>query len=193
MRQLLSPSHGVAASRSPSQLGVRLSHTNLVAETIITLEPLKAHMRAHNPSFEYRTLAHLPTAHIAGIQGYLVNPFYMGGPAYWMPRFDFVQFLEYNKRYRITFFFTVPPIYLLIAKSPFVTDQFDTCELAVSGAAPLGKELQHAASAKLGKGKMMISQTWGLSETTGSITLLPHGRQDDTGSVSCLVPNAIAR
>ncbi|KAJ9649292.1 hypothetical protein H2199_000067 [Coniosporium tulheliwenetii] len=173
--------------------GVRLSHTNLVAETIITLEPLKAYMRAHNPSFEYRTLAHLPTAHIAGIQGYLINPFYMGGPAYWMPRFDFVQFLEYNKKYRVTFFFTVPPIYLLIAKSPLVTDQFDTCEFAVSGAAPLGKELQHAASAKLGKGKIMISQTWGLSETTGSITLLPHGRQDDTGSVSCLVPNAIAR
>ena len=24
--------------------------------------------------FEYRTLAHLPAAHIAGVQGYFVNP-----------------------------------------------------------------------------------------------------------------------
>jgi len=56
---------------------------------------------------------------------------------------------------------------------PTVTDQFDTLEIAISGAAPLGKELQHAASAKLGKGDTFISQTWGLSETTGSVTVMP--------------------
>ena len=48
-----------------------------------------------------------------------------------MPKFDFVKFLEYNKKFRITFFFTVPPIYLLIAKMPNVTDQFDSLEVAV--------------------------------------------------------------
>lgn len=145
------------------------------------------------PDFVYRTIAHLPTAHIAGIQGYLINPFYMGGPAYWMPRFDFAQFLEYNRKYKITFFFTVPPIYLLIAKSPDVTDHFDNLEVAISGAAPLGKDLQHAASAKLGKGKTFISQTWGLSESTGSATIMPFGQDDDTGSVSALIPNMTAR
>jgi 4-coumarate--CoA ligase len=144
-------------------------------------------------NFEYRTLAHLPTAHIAGIQGYLINPFYMGGPVYWMPKFDFNKFLEYNKKYRITFFFTVPPIYLLIAKSPAVTDQFATLEVAISGAAPLGKELQHAASAKLGGPGCFISQTWGLSETTGSATIMPFNMTDDTGSVSPLIPNMLAR
>lgn len=56
---------------------------------------------------------------------------------------------------------------------PIVTDHFDSLEIAISGAAPLGKELQHAASAKLGKGKTFISQTWGLSETTGSVTGMP--------------------
>jgi acyl-CoA synthetase (AMP-forming)/AMP-acid ligase II len=97
----------------------------------------------------------------------------MGGTVHWMPRFDFLQFLEYNKRFRITFMFTVPPIYLLIMKSPNVTDQFDTLEVAISGAAPLGKELQFAASAKLGKGKIFISQTWGMSETTAGVTIMP--------------------
>jgi acyl-CoA synthetase (AMP-forming)/AMP-acid ligase II len=87
------------------------------------------------------------------------------------PHANFKQ--EYNKKFRITFFFTVPPIYLLIAKMPIVTDHFDSLEIAISGAAPLGKELQHAASAKLGKGKTFISQTWGLSETTGSVTGMP--------------------
>ncbi|KAH7055966.1 4-coumarate-CoA ligase-like protein [Macrophomina phaseolina] len=173
--------------------GVRLSHANVVAECVTALDPWKAWNATHNPSFAYRTLAHLPTAHIAGIQGYLINPFYMGGVVYWMPKFDFALFLEYNKRYRISAFFTVPPIYLAIAKHPAVTDQFDTLEHAVSGAAPLGKELQLAASRKLGGGRTMIQQTWGLSETTGSITLLPNGEQDTSGSVACLIANHTAR
>lgn len=173
--------------------GVCLSHRNMVAEAVIPLEMFKEEMKTINPNFEYRTIGHLPIAHIAGIQGYLVNPFYQGGPVYWMPKFDFLKFLEYNKKYKVTSFFTVPPIYLLIAKSPLVTDQFDTLEAAVSGAAPLGKELQIAASSKLGKGKIFIQQTWGLSETTGSITLLPPGTRDDTGSVSSLLANHEAR
>jgi len=156
-------------------------------------EYIAERQKCGEPPFEYRTLAHLPAAHIAGVQGYFINPFYMGGPVYWMPKFDFPKFLEYNKKHRITFFFTVPPIYLLIAKMPIVTDQFDSLEIAISGAAPLGKELQYAASAKLGKGKAFISQTWGLSETTGSVTAMPWGEKDDTGSVSKLLPNMSCR
>ncbi|KAF2829715.1 4-coumarate-CoA ligase-like protein [Ophiobolus disseminans] len=173
--------------------GVKLSHRNLVSEAVIPGDMFKSWIQSTRPDFEYRTIAHLPTAHIAGIQGYLINPFYMGGPVYWMPRFDFAQFLAYNAKYKITFFFTVPPIYLLIAKSPAVTDQFKTLEIAISGAAPLGKELQYAASQKLGGEECFISQTWGLSETTGSATIMPMGMSDDTGSVSPLIPNMLAR
>ena len=110
-----------------------------------------------------------------------------------MRRFDFAKFLEYNKKYRITSLFSVPPIYLLIAKSPLVIDQFDTLRHAVSGAAPLGKELQLAVQAKLGRGRTGLNQTWGLSETTGSITAMPRDRSDETGSVACLVANNYAR
>ncbi|KUJ14714.1 acetyl-CoA synthetase-like protein [Mollisia scopiformis] len=177
--------------------GVMISHTNIVAESYIPAtmfrEKIAARIENGEPPFEYRTLAHLPASHIAGVQGYFINPFYMGGPVYWMPKFDFGKFLEYNKKFRITFFFTVPPIYLLIAKTAIVTDQFDYLEVAISGAAPLGKELQHAASAKLGRGKTFIAQTWGLSETTGSVTAMPWGEKDDTGSVSKLLPNMSVR
>lgn len=110
-----------------------------------------------------------------------------------MPKFDFPMFLEYNRRYKITFFFTVPPVYLLIAKSPAVTDHFDHLEFAISGAAPMGKELQEAASAKFRKGQTYISQTWGLSETCGSTTLLNYGIRETTGSISGLLPNMKAR
>ncbi|KAF1962883.1 4-coumarate-CoA ligase-like protein [Byssothecium circinans] len=173
--------------------GIKLSHLNLVTEAVIPGDMFKSWIVTDRPNFEYRTLAHLPLAHIAGIQGYLINPFYRGGVTYWMPRFDFAQFLTYNKKYRITFFFSVPPIYLLIAKMPQVTDQFASLEVAVSGAAPLGKDLQHAASAKLGGPDCFISQTWGMSETCGSATIMPFGMTDGTGSVSPLIPNILAR
>ncbi|KAE9994797.1 hypothetical protein Vi05172_g6132 [Venturia inaequalis] len=164
--------------------GVPLSHTNMVAEAHISCGMVKRQM-----SFDYRTIAHLPVAHIAGMQGYFVNPMYMGGTTYWMSKFDFAQFLDHCDRYKITCFFTVPPIYLLIAKSPAVTNQFRHLEYAISGAAPMGKELQEAASAKFKNGQTFISQTWGLSENTGSATLNNFGEVDLSGSVSRLLPN----
>lgn len=141
-------------------------------------------------NFKYRTIAHLPAAHIAGCQGYFINPTLAGGVVYWMPKFDFPKFLEYNKKFAITSFFTVPPIYLLIAKSPLVTDQFKTLENAITGAAPMGPELKIMAEEKLG---CKIGQTWGLSETTGSCTLMPWDQHDPTGSVSQLLPNCRLR
>lgn len=173
--------------------GVEISHTNIVAQSYIPTALWKEALADRRASFEYRTLAHLPAAHIAGVMCYLINPFFFDGTVFWMPRFDFAQFLEYNKKFRITFLFTVPPIWLLVAKMPNVTDQLDTLEVAISGAAPLGKELQHAASSKLGRGKTFISQTWGLSETTGSSTVMPWGGRDETGSVSPLMPNMSLR
>lgn len=174
--------------------GVNLSHTNIVSEGLIPQymyrewEQRQA-VRKHWP-MRYRTLAHLPAAHIAGVQGYLINPVVAGGTVYWMPKFDFSKFLEYNKKHQITMFFSVPPIFLLIAKSPEVTDQFKTLRHAITGAAPMGAELTALAEAKLG---CTISQTWGLSETTGSVTAAPWDEHDTTGSVSPLMPNTSMR
>ncbi|KAK8158103.1 4-coumarate-CoA ligase-like protein [Phyllosticta citrichinensis] len=181
-----------------SPKGVRISHRNIVAEAVTSLDPWKAYNKKHRPNFEYRTIAHLPPSHISAIQGYLVNPMYIGGTAFWMAKFDFGLFLEYCKKYRITSFFTAPPIWLGIARHPLVTDQFASLEHAVSGGAPMNKELQMAASRKLGRpgsstNRTLISQTWGLTETTGAITLLPYGETDETGSVSCLTPGHEAR
>ncbi|KAF9891871.1 hypothetical protein FE257_003356 [Aspergillus nanangensis] len=171
--------------------GVNISHTNVVSEGLIPYfmdREYVARKKAENPNFEnpYRTLAHLPTAHIAGCQGYFINPGVMGGTVYWMEKFDFPKFLEHMKTLEITFFFTVPPIYLLISLSPLVTDQFKTMRRAYSGAAPMGADLQMKAQKKLG---CFINQTWGLSETTGSTTGMHWEEEELTGSVSRLLPN----
>ncbi|KAK1749530.1 putative acyl-coenzyme A synthetase [Echria macrotheca] len=171
---------------------VMLNHTNMVSQATLVLDS----MRARDPSLEFarRTLAHLPAAHVAGIQSYFVNHSYGGGTVFWMDKFDFANFLRLAKRHAITGFFSVPPIYLLIAKSPAVTDQFDSVVSAISGAAPMGRELQAAVSKKLGKGKAQFGQTWGLSETTGSMTVMVKGMEnDETGSVAMLVASGQAR
>lgn len=177
--------------------GVPLSNMNIVAEAFLTGELAREHLAEReaqgDPPFEWRTVAHLPAAHIAGVQGYFVNPFYQGGLTYWMPKFDFELFLHYSRQFQITYFFTVPPIFLLVAKSPAVTDHFRTVRYAISGAAPMGADLQEAVSTKLGDENTFVIQTWGLSESTGSATLMPWRRKDTTGSVSEILPNTSVR
>lgn len=171
--------------------GVKVSHQNIVSQALIPQYQIREFFvrekkKDPNYNYEYRTVAHLPAAHVAGLQGYFINPAVSGGTTYWMPRFNFESFLENCKRHRATFIFSVPPVYLLIAKSPLVTDQFKYLEHAISGAAPMGRELQSAVQKVMG---CYLSQTWGMSELTGSGTLSKRDENDLTGSVASLMPN----
>ncbi|GJC80411.1 putative acyl-coenzyme A synthetase [Colletotrichum liriopes] len=171
---------------------VKISHANMIAQTMLISMPSIEYYKTR-PGMEFITLAHLPAAHISGLQAYIVNQTFLGGIVYWMKKFNFVEFIEYAKKYKITSFFSVPPIYLTIAKSPLVKDHFDSVEFALTGAAALGRETQAEAQKKMGKGKAILGQTWGLSETTGGFTILPRHLTDDTGSVSMIVANCEAR
>ena len=174
-----------------------MSHMNMVSAAAIPAtfnRPYYAEQeRQGKPPLERRTLGHLPTAHVAGVMGYFVHPFYEAGLVYWMPGFDFDRFLAYCRDLRITTFFTVPPIFMAIAKHPAVKDQFRHMRNAVSGAAPLTADLQEAASKKMGLTEEPILQTWGMSETTGSATYMPPGRKVTMGSLSPLLPNVTMR
>lgn len=148
--------------------------------------------RQGKPPLERRTLGHLPTAHIAGVMGYFVHPFYEAGLVYWMPGFNFDEFLKHCGNLRITGFFTVPPIFMAIAKHPAVKDQFRHMRSAISGAAPLTADLQDAAGKRMGV-QEPITQTWGLSETTGSATYIKPGTTVKMGSLGPLLPNVTMR
>ncbi|KAI4594706.1 hypothetical protein KJ359_007509 [Pestalotiopsis sp. 9143b] len=179
--------------------GVMLSHQNFVAETFIVsvLGRKWAEKQIEDGTFtpvEYKTLAHLPTSHIAGLFGYFVGPTYAGGTVFWMRKYNWQDLLKYAKQYKITVFYTVPSIYLRISKSPEVTDQFSNLAGAATGAAPMDGQLQKTANQKLGEGKeQMLGQTWGLSETTGAVTAVPAGESDDTGSIGSILPTVQLR
>ena len=177
--------------------GVMLSHENLVQETYVIALPGREwaakQVEAGKELKPYRTLAHLPISHIAGLFGYLVAPFYSGGSVVWMRKYEWSQLLRYVKEYEITAFYTVPSIYLRISKSPDVKDHFKSIDAASTGAAPMDGDLQTAANSKLGQGETFIGQTWGLSETTGAVTMMPRGESDVSGSISPILPNVEIR
>jgi 4-coumarate--CoA ligase len=188
--------------------GVMLSHANLVAETYLLALPARlwaAEQVAQGKNLtelfpEYRTLAHLPISHIAGLFGYLIGPTYGGGTVIWMRKYVWKEFYTNVSKFKITALYTVPSIFLRVAKSPEVKDHFKTVEMANTGAAPMDGVLQKAANSKLGRkvggeGKedTMIGQTWGLSETTGAITSVPKGEVDDSGCIGWVMPNVEIR
>jgi 4-coumarate--CoA ligase len=173
--------------------GVMLSHLNIVTELYIPMKDSRDFAEANAvpnaPAVELRTIAHLPSAHIAGVHGYMSAPPLVGSRVYWMPKYRWEKFLEYAAKYKPTTLYTVPSIYLRIAKSPEVTTQFDQVISASTGAAKMDGDLQKAANAKMGNELTFIGQTWGLSETTGAITAQRAGQHDDTGSISPVLPN----
>lgn len=171
--------------------GVMLSHMNLVSEALFTQLVLRDSRRGKpHLNVPYRTVGHLPTAHIAGCLGYFITPAVAGGTVYWMPKFNIDGFIDYCKKYQVTFLATAPPVYHAIVRSNRVTDQFKTLVRAESGAAPLSLELQEQAERKL---ECSISQRWGMTESTGSVTTMPWGESDNTGSISPLLPNTRLR
>jgi acyl-CoA synthetase (AMP-forming)/AMP-acid ligase II len=168
---------------------------NMVSEAVLPSHknrPVFEQWEQQGRPFERRTIGHLPTAHIAGVQGYFVSPFFEGACVYWMPKFNFDDFIKYCKELKITYFFSVPPIYMAIAKHPAVKDQLKHLRFAISGAAPLNGETQEAASKKLSE-DAHVSQIWGLSETTGTVTNLAPDKSPISSALGYLLPNVTMR
>lgn len=179
-------------------LGVMLSHQNFVAQLIIGAmarrEMAAQQTLAGIKLPPYRSLAHLPAAHIAGVGGYLISPSFSGGTVFWMKKYKWDDFLRYNKTLKITAVYTVPSIILRITKDPKVTDHFKTMYYAAGGAAPFDGKLQKAANKKLGGPEVTVGQVYGLSETSGALTAPPPGvERDDTGSIGEVMPNSELR
>ncbi|KAL7796722.1 acetyl-CoA synthetase-like protein [Trichoderma ceciliae] len=170
--------------------GVLISHQNMVSGCYLPSTIGHEAWERMGISFPKSTLGHLPAAHIAGLQGYLVNSVYDGSVVYWMSSFNFDDFVRYVAELKLTYIFSVPPIYMAIAKHPAVKDQFKSVEYALAAAAPMSYDLQESASRKL---KGIIHQIWGLSETTGAATYTPPDRTDAMGSLSPLLPTISLR
>jgi acyl-CoA synthetase (AMP-forming)/AMP-acid ligase II len=167
--------------------GVMLTHRNLVA-MLSQYEILASDDEvAGNCS-----LGVVPFFHAYGLVVFLNRTLRRGERCVTMPRFDLEQFLQVIERYRVTTLYLVPPIVLALTKHPLVANyDLSSVTLVNSGAAPLGNELQQAASERL---RAPVQQGYGMTEATVGVT--GRKRLDDPiklGSVGRLLPNVEAR
>ncbi|CAI7774440.1 unnamed protein product [Closterium sp. NIES-53] len=146
--------------------GVMLTHRNLIAN-------VQQLLAGTNPRLdlcaEDVVLGLLPMFHIYAIT--LVNLLSLRGGAcvVTLPRFDLHQYLGTLQDYKVTVAPIVPPIILAMAKLPLV-DSFDLSSLrrVVSGAAPLGAELETAFRAKFPT--VQLGQGYGMTEASPTVT-----------------------
>ena len=163
--------------------GVMLTHRNLVANLfqILTLEPVTS---------DDVLIGILPFFHIYGMMVICNVALYAGSTVVTMPRFDMEGFLNIVQAKKVTRAHLVPPIILGLTRHPIVS-QFDLSSLKVilSGAAPLGEELQVAASEQL---KVIIKQGYGMSELS-PVCHIVHEDCIKPGSIGVLAPNTLCK
>lgn len=144
--------------------GVEITHKNYISNTLQVQAMTKLF-----PDYEARNaravwLCFLPLYHAYGQTYYVAGAFNREITVYVMPKFDFLQFLEYTQKYRITDYTLVPPIAILLAKHPAV-EKYDlsSVELIGSGAAPLGRDVCEQLEKRLGN-RLNMKQGWGMTE-----------------------------
>ncbi|KAI4132747.1 MAG: hypothetical protein LQ347_002481 [Umbilicaria vellea] len=98
-------------------------------------------------------------------------------------------------RYRITYLVMVPPIAVLLIKSPLIS-QYDisSVQFLLCGAAPLGKETTMQLEKLFQANNAVVRQGWGMSEVTCSATLFaPDEHDPEHSAVGYLCANMEAK
>ncbi|KAF8050350.1 hypothetical protein N665_1990s0006 [Sinapis alba] len=140
--------------------GVMLTHKGLVTSVAQQVDGENPNLYFHSDDV---ILCVLPMFHIYALNSIMLCGLRVGASILIMPKFEINLLLELIQRCKVTVAPMVPPIVLAIAKSP-ETEKYDLSSIRVlkSGAAPLGKELEDAVSAKFPNAK--LGQGYGMTE-----------------------------
>mmetsp|Transcript_9055 Transcript_9055/g.13613 ORF Transcript_9055/g.13613 Transcript_9055/m.13613 type:complete len:564 (+) Transcript_9055:70-1761(+) len=145
--------------------GVVLSHRNLVSN-ILQLMPQEGRYFGKDGVL----MVPLPFFHIFGMVVGLLVSTHLNVKTVFLPAFDLEKFLQLVQDHKVTRAYVVPPIILALAKHPLV-DKYDLSSLKaiLSGAAPLGGDVQEACATRL---NCVVKQAWGMTELSpaGSCT-----------------------
>ncbi|KAL0903475.1 hypothetical protein M5K25_027859 [Dendrobium thyrsiflorum] len=140
--------------------GVMLTHRSLVTSVAQQVDGENPNLYFHK---EDVLLCVLPLFHIYSLNSVLLCGLRAGSAIVIMKKFDLVKLMELVEKYRVTVAPFVPPIVVEMAKSEAV-DSYDlsSVRMVMSGAAPMGKELQDTLTAKLPNAK--LGQGYGMTE-----------------------------
>ncbi|CAG8662257.1 10304_t:CDS:2, partial [Funneliformis mosseae] len=169
-----------SSGTSGKQKGVETTHLNMVANVsqILAIE-----QEAH-PGIVYMGV--LPFFHIYGLNLLMHFVLVLGASCVVISKFEFESFCRVIENYKVSIAHIVPPIVLLLVKSP-ITKKYNlsSLQLIISGAAPLSKDLIESF---YNVHKINIKQGYGLTETT-PVTHLDLTTDIVYGSCGILVPN----
>ncbi|KAL5973982.1 4-coumarate--CoA ligase 1 [Asimina triloba] len=170
--------------------GVMLTHRGLVTSVAQQVD-------GENPNLYFRSddvlLCVLPMFHIYSLNSVLLCGLRAGAAILIMQKFELVSLLELVERYKVSIAPFVPPIVLAIAKNP-VVDKYDlsSIRIVMSGAAPMGKELEDSVRAKLTNAT--LGQGYGMTEAGPVLSMcLAFAKepfQIKSGSCGTVVRNA---
>lgn len=127
--------------------GVILTHKSLITSVAQQVD-------GENPNLYLRTedvvLCVLPLFHIYSLNSVLLCSLRAGAGVLLMQKFEIGALLELIQRHKVSVAAVVPPLVLALAKNPMVAE-FDLSSIRVvlSGAAPLGKELEDALRSRV--------------------------------------------
>ncbi|EKG14902.1 AMP-dependent synthetase/ligase [Macrophomina phaseolina MS6] len=168
--------------------GVMLTHTNIVANTMMN----KA-VEGKNLQWEKdKIIAFLPFFHIYGLTCLIHHAMFKGVQLVVMDKFDLEKFCQNVQDHKVTFAYLVPPVVLMLSKSPLV-DKYDLSSIRMtnSGAAPLTREIVEELWKKR---RFPVKQGYGLSETSPTTHTQEWADWDrKIGSVGKLMPNQVAK
>ncbi|KAF9739032.1 AMP-binding enzyme [Paraphaeosphaeria minitans] len=174
--------------------GVMITHANYVSNSAQQMWMSTISSDYEERRTRTRHLCFLPMYHAMAQSLFCVNGPKMRLPVYVMPKFDFVEMLQYIQAYRITDLVLVPPVIIAMAKHPAVK-AFDlsSVEKVGSGAAPLGREIAEEFE-KLWKDRSVnVKQGWGMTELTCTATTSDPNKDSRNGAVGELLPNCEAK
>lgn len=140
--------------------GVMLTHKGLVTSVAQQVDGDNPNLYFHQ---EDVVLCVLPLFHIYSLNSVLLCGLRAGAAILIMPKFDVKHLMELIPKYKVSIAPIVPPIVLAIAKYPDL-DKYDLSSIRtlMSGAAPMGKELEDTLRRKLPNAK--LGQGYGMTE-----------------------------
>ncbi|RAL62104.1 hypothetical protein DID88_002590 [Monilinia fructigena] len=150
--------------------GVMITHYNYVANSMQLKSLQELHPDTPERNKKAKWLCFSPLYHAMGQTIFGAVAPKRGIPVYIMKKFDFQEMLEAVQKYRITTLTMVPPVIVLLVKSP-LTKQYDLSSVLdiVSGAAPLSGEVIAEVEKLWPSGRVKLNQGWGMTEGTCSL------------------------
>ncbi|ORZ13198.1 hypothetical protein BCR42DRAFT_419377 [Absidia repens] len=167
--------------------GVMLSHSNFVSQvlSVMTFEKEDGAIRDNDIMLSF-----LPYYHIFGLTTLILRATYAMIPVVVMSKFDLKRYCELIQKYKVTIATLVPPIAVLLAKSPIVPNyDLTSLRMITSGAAPLGKEHIEQLYQRI---KAPVRQGYGLSESCSGF-IYQSIQAGDVGATGRLVSHALVK